>query len=64
MKGQILEFSSELQVKLKENIGCGSYSYVYSTSDQAFVVKAVNLSDPRASLAGFFLYFFFSYKIK
>lgn len=48
LTGCVIEFSPNLKLKLKDQIGYGSFSFVYSTNDPRYVVKMINASDPKS----------------
>jgi serine/threonine protein kinase len=43
-----IEFNSSFRLKLKDQIGSGSFSYVYSTDDPRYVVKVINPADQKS----------------
>jgi len=51
LSGCLIDFSPTLKLKLKDQIGTGSFSYVYSTNDPKYVVKMINASDPKSLLS-------------
>lgn len=52
LSGSVIDFNASFSLKLKDEIGSGSFSYVYSTYDPHYVVKMINSSDPK-SLASY-----------
>ena len=52
LAGCTIDFNPQLKLKLKEQIGAGSFSYVYSATDSRYVVKMINSSDAK-SLASY-----------
>ena len=52
LAGSTIDFNAGFSLKLKEEIGSGSFSQVYSTNDPRYVVKMINASDPK-SLASY-----------
>ena len=52
LTGCSIEFNQHMRLKLKDQIGSGSFSYVYSTDDPKFVVKMINSEDQK-SLASY-----------
>jgi serine/threonine protein kinase len=42
---------SSREIRVKDQIGAGSYATVYSTFNQEYVIKVINLSDPKSQLS-------------
>ena len=51
LSGSVIDFSPSFKLKLKDQIGSGSFSYVYSTEDPKFVVKMINSSDEKSYIS-------------
>jgi serine/threonine protein kinase len=47
LSGNTIEFTSNLKLKLKDEIGEGSFSYVYTSSNPNYVVKLINQNDQK-----------------
>jgi len=52
LSGCVIDFNPSFSLKLKDEIGSGSFSTIYSTYDPRYVVKMINASDPK-SLASY-----------
>ena len=48
LAGSTIDFNPGFSLKLKEEIGSGSFSSVYSTNDARYVVKMINATDPKS----------------